>query len=193
MTHIEKVKHIRATTMAPMNKINNALKEADDNVDVAIDILIKQKAADVDDMANRKADNTIVYSYVHSNKVGALVSLACQTDFVAKNEMFLQLAKDICMHVVSNPNQAHYVDVDRVPEVRKQGKISDIFITLGNKPPEIREKIVKGKLSKWYDEICLCRQKFVKDDSITLQGLINKVSAAVGEKIEIKEFVRLSA
>jgi elongation factor Ts len=162
-------------------------------VDGAIELLIKRKAADGTDMANRKADNNIVYSYVHNHKVGAMIVLACQTDFVAKNNLFLQLAKDVCMHIASSPVQAEYVDETYMPGTVKSIFISNCKAELTNKPEHIVEKIVSGKLDKYLDSVCLIRQKFVKDDKLTIQQLINTISSSVGEKIEIKKFIRYSA
>jgi|APCry1669193128_1035447.scaffolds.fasta_scaffold22432_4 elongation factor Ts len=193
MTNIEQVKKVREITLAPINKINKALAETNGDVDKAIEILVKQREASVEDMANRKADSSFVYSYVHNNKVGAMIVLASQTDFVAKNELFTQLAKDICMHIVSSPIQAQYVDEQSVNEARRGIVMEELFKQSENKPQAIRDKIVKGKMDKWYSEICLLNQKFVKDDTITIKELITKVSGIVGEKIEIKQFVRLSA
>lgn len=193
MTNIEQVKKVREITLAPINKINKALAETNGDVDKAIEILVKQREASVEDMANRKADSSFVYSYVHNNKVGAMIVLASQTDFVAKNELFTQLAKDICMHIVSSPIQAQYVDEQSVNEARRGIVMEDLYKQSENKPQAIRDKIVKGKMDKWYSEICLLNQKFVKDDTITIKELITKVSGIVGEKIEIKQFVRLSA
>jgi elongation factor Ts len=193
MTNIEQVKKVREITLAPINKINKALAETNGDVDKAIEILVKQREASVEDMANRKADSSFVYSYVHNNKVGAMIVLASQTDFVAKNELFTQLAKDICMHIVSSPIQAQYVDEQSVNEARRGIVMEELFKQSENKPQAIRDKIVKGKMDKWYSEICLLNQKFVKDDTITIKELIAKVSGIVGEKIEIKQFVRLSA
>lgn len=194
MTNIEKVKHIREITMAPMNKINDALLAANGNVSEAIAILVKQREADVTDMANRKADSSFVYSYVHNNKVGAMIVLASQTDFVAKNELFTQLAKDICMHIVSSPTSPKYISPDDVSEMTIMDfkMIAKLEIP-PNKPPQIVDKIIEGKLQKFYNDFCLLKQKFIKDDSITIQELITKVSGTVGEKIEIKQFSRLSA
>jgi elongation factor Ts len=193
MTHIEKVKHIREVTMASMGKINKALTEANGDVDKAIEILVKQRETSVEDMANRKADSSFVYSYVHNNKVGAMVVMASQTDFVAKNDLFTQLAKDICMHIVSNPIQAEGIDVNDVGIDFEKMWESKFREEVKGKPEQIVEKIVAGKLAKKLDDVYLLRQKFIKDDSITINELIMKVSGMVGEKIEIKRFVRLSA
>ena len=193
MTNIEQVKKVREITLAPINKINKALAETNGDVDKAIEILVKQREASVEDMANRKADSNFVYSYVHNNKVGAMIVLASQTDFVAKNELFTQLAKDICMHVVSNPNIAEFVDETDVPSTVKEQWSNEAVRGMEKKPPQVLEKIVQGKLNATLDKFCLVRQKFIKDDSVTINELITKVSGIVGEKIEIKQFARLSA
>jgi elongation factor Ts len=193
MTNIEKVKQIREITLAPMNKINKALEESNGDVEKAIEILVKQRETSVEDMANRKADSNFVYSYVHNNKVGAMIVLASQTDFVAKNELFIQLAKDICMHVVSNPNIAEFIDESEVPTTTKELWNAEAIRGMEKKPAQVLEKIVQGKLNAALDKFCLVRQKFIKDDSVTIKELITKVSGIVGEKIELKQFARLSA
>lgn len=193
MTNIEKVKKIRDITMSPFKNINVALEKCSGDVDKTIALLISEKQADVTDMANRVANASIVYSYIHNNRVGAMIVVSCQTDFVAKNELFIQLAKDICMHIVSNPTQAEYVDEQSVNGARKGVMLEDLYRQTKGKPQPIQEKIVQGKMQKWYSENCLLNQKFIKDDTITIQELINKVSGTVGERIEIKKFVRLSA
>jgi len=192
MTHIEKVKKIREITLSSMNKINAALTQSNGDVDKAIEFLVAQKETSAEDMANRRADNSVVYSYVHNNKIGAMIVLASQTDFVAKNELFIQLAKDICMHIISAP-QVNYISENQLnPQDVAQAK-AEFAIGMEKKPKAIIDKIVEGKWQKRLEEMCLLNQKFVKDDTITIKDLINKVSGTVGEKIEIKKFVRLSA
>jgi len=192
MTNIEKVKYIREITLSPMNKINKALEQTNGDVDKAIEFLVAQKETSAEDMANRRADNSVVYSYVHNNKIGAMVVLASQTDFVAKNELFIQLAKDICMHIISAP-QVNYISENQLnPQDVAQAK-AEFAIGMEKKPKAIIDKIVEGKWQKRLEEMCLLNQKFVKDDTITIKDLINKVSGTVGEKIELKHFIRLSA
>lgn len=197
--YIEQCKIVRKLTMAPMKDIAAALRETNGDANAAVQLLIKNKAADAADMANRKADNNIVYSYVHNNKVGAMIVLACQTDFVARNEMFLKLAKEICMHIVSSPIPAAYVDEASVKDpngayVAAYEAVSESFYKeVANKPDAIKDKIVQGKMAKWFSEVCLLNQKFVKDENTTIQQLIANVSATVGEKIEVKKFIRFSA
>lgn len=191
MTNTEKVKHIRDITMSPINKISAALTTTDGDVDKAIALLISQKQADATDMANRVANASIVYGYVHNNKVGAMIVLACQTDFVAKNDLFLTLAKDICMHIVSAPIQPQYIDETSIPKDVHDAFVSECKYLCKDKPSQVMDKIVNGKLQKFYSENCLTNQKFIKDDTKTIKQLIAEASATLGEKIEVKKFIKV--
>jgi elongation factor Ts len=191
MTNTEKVKHIRDITMSPMTKISAALAKSNWHVEEAIKILVNEKQTSTAEMETRVANARIVYSYVHSNRVGAMIVLACQTDFVAKNELFLNLAKDICMHIVSAPNKPYYID-ENDPGDWGIGETQRILIEIANKPQPIRDKIFAGKMQKYYAEVCLLHQPFVKDDKITIKQLIQSVSATLGEKIEVKKFVKVT-
>ena len=194
MTHPEKVKLLRDETMSPMNKINDALKQSDGDLAKARDLLLKEMSRiDIAEMEKRTANATIVYGYVHANRIGALLTLACQTDFVAKNELFLSLAKDICMHIVSTPFPPEYVSEAEVPAARKEMWHNDAIRGLENKPQAVLEKIVSGKIKKQVDEVCLLSQPFIKDEKTTIGQLIANVSAQTREKIEVKKFVRMVA
>lgn len=193
MNNIEKVKLIREKTFSPINKINAALVRTNGNVDTAIALLIAEKQVDANDMANRVASSSIVQSYVHNHRMGAMLVLACQTDFSAKNELFLNLAKDICMHIVSAPVAPIYTDKDTIDPRIWQGFATAFRNECANKPPHVIEKIVEGKLKKWYAEVCLVDQPFVKDDTKTVGELIKEVSATIGEKIEVKRFIKIVA
>jgi elongation factor Ts len=193
MTNTEKVKLIREKTFSPINRINAALAKANGDIDAAVEILVAEKQADANEMANRAANASIVYSYVHSNRIGAMIVLACQTDFSAKNDLFLNLAKDICMHIVSSPLAPIYVAKENA-EPHMVHKFTEAFRTeCSNKPPQIQDKIVEGKMKKWYAESCLYLQPFVKDDTKTVGQIINEVSSCIGEKIEVKRFVKIVA
>ena len=192
MTTQEKVKKIRDITMSPFNKINDALEKSNGDVDKAIELLVIEKQADNADIANRIANCGVVHSYVHNNKIGAMLVLVCQTDFVAKNEVFLSLAKDICMHIVSSPIQAEYPDENSIPLSVKEHWQNEYAKGLENKSINIATKIVEGKLTKKFGELCLLNQKFIKDDKVTIKQLIQSVSSTLGEKIEIKKFTRMS-
>lgn len=193
MTNTEKVKLLRAETMCPMNKINDALKQVEWDIDKARELLLKEMSkVDIAEMEKRTANATIVYSYVHNNRIGAMITIACQTDFVARNGLFMGLAKDICMHIVSAP-QVNYISESNLnPNDVAEAK-AELARGLEKKPQSIVDKIVDGKWQKRLEEMCLLNQRFVKDDSITIQQLIASVSAQVGEKIEIKKFVRMVA
>lgn len=193
MTNTEKVKLIREKTFSPVNKINAALAKTNGDVEAAIQILIAEKQVDANDMANRVAGTSIVYSYVHNYRVGAMIVLACQTDFAAKNESFLNLAKDICMHIVSTPVAPIYTDEANVPAAYTASFKAAFAVPHCGKPPAVLEKIVDGKMKKWYAENCLYNQPFVKDDIKTVGQLIKEVSATIGEKIEVKRFVKIVA
>lgn len=195
MTHIEKVKHVREATFLSVSKVNDALKRTDDDVDAAIALLIKENNVSREDMANRVANARIVYSYVHNNRIGAMVVMACQTDFVAKNERFLALAKDICMHIVSAPNTSEWVDVEHVPEVMREAVHVGLMVDpkFKDKPEAIRKQIADGKLKKMYTEKCLLKQPFVKDDTKTVGDIINEAVSVLGEKIEVLRFVKMVA
>ena len=193
MTTPEKVKQIRDITMSSFGKINEALTATNGDVEKAIELLVKQKQADAGDMARRSADNNIVYSYVHNHRIGAMLVMGSQTDFVARNQIFLDLAKDICMHIVSCPTPPTSVDeMGFTKETLDEWKLQCAIGTEG-KPAGVVDKIVMGKLNKKLDEVCLLRQKFIKDDSITIKDLIGKASSTLGEKIEVKQFVRMIA
>lgn len=193
MNNIEKVKKVREMTLSPINKITEALQRSNWDVGVAVELLVKEKQADAHEMANRTTSSKIVYSYVHNNRIGAMVVLACQTDFVARTDAFLMLAKDICMHIVSTPVAPEYVSQSDIQSSRIEMIHNDAVRTAGNKPPQVIQKIVDGKLKKFYNEVCLVNQSFVRDDTLTIGELINIVSSTLGEKIEVKSFVKMVA
>jgi elongation factor Ts len=194
MTNQEKVLHIRKVTMAPMGKIKGALEKTNYNVDEAMKELEKQMTkTDIADIAHRAIDATIVYSYVHNNKIGAMITMGCQTDFTAKNETFLNLAKDICIHIVSSPTVPEYVSLESIPVDKIKDLTMEYQLSIpSNKPPQVVKNIVDGKLNKFYSESCLLNQKFVKNDTITIKQLIQSVSSVVGEQIEVKKFIRMT-
>jgi elongation factor Ts len=193
MTNTEKVKLIREKTFSPINRINAALAKTNGDVDAAIQILVTEKQADANDMANRSAEAAIVHSYVHNHRVGAMLVMACQTDFSAKNDMFVNLANDICMHIVAAPVAPIYTDEASVPADTKQKWEQAFTAEAANKPPQVVQKIVAGKMKKFYAENCLFNQPFVKDDKKTVGQVIGEVSGTIGEKIEVKRFVKIVA
>ena len=169
-----------------------ALEEAGGDLEKAVDILRKKgenKAAKK--TATREAKEGIVLSYIHAtSKIGAMLELNCETDFVARNEEFKKLAHDLAMQIVgANPL---YVNVSDVPEevLNKEKEIYTEQLKAESKPENVFDKIIEGKLNKYYGEVCLLKQPFIKDEDITIEELINQKIAKLGEKIEISRFCR---
>jgi elongation factor Ts len=190
----ELIKKIRETTGAGVMDIKKALVEANNNEEKAIEILRKhgQKVA-AKKSAERIAKEGIIEAYTHSNgKVASLVMLSCETDFVARNSEFKELAHDIAMQVAAmNPQ---YLSSDKIPSeiLEKEKEIISESMKDEKKPEEIKEKIIEGKLQKFYNEICLLDQQFIKDDSKTIKNIIDEKIAKLGEKIEVKKIARLN-
>lgn len=168
-----------------------ALEEADGDMEKAIAILRKKSK----DIAAKKGDRTFgagaVASYIHSNgTVGSLVELVCETDFVSKNEEFVRLARDIAMHVAaSNPEFVRVSDISE--EARAKAK--ELFVAeVQDKPVEMREKILEGKLAAYFKERVLLEQAFIKNPDVTVGGLIEGAIQKFGEKTEVSRMVRYS-
>ena len=183
---------LREKTGAGIVECKSALSESDGNVEKAIEILRKKgeiKAAKKS--AERTAKEGLVHAYVHANgRVGAMVELSCETDFVARNEEFQGLAHDLAMQIVATAPL--YLSPDDVPEelVAKEKEIYFEEIKAQGKPEAVAEKIMEGKMAKYFGDICLLRQPFIKDEDVTVEELINQKIAKIGEKIEIKKIAR---
>lgn len=174
-----------------MVNIKNALDEAKGDEEKALEILKKQGHAKALKRAEREASEGVVVSYIHSNnKVGSLLKIYCETDFVGRNEEFQQLAKDIAMHITAmNPRCIKPEDVS-AELVEKEKEIWKHQIVQEGKPAEMAEKIMLGKEKKFREEMSLMTQSFVKDPSMTIQELLAAKIAKIGENIQIGEFVR---
>jgi elongation factor Ts len=185
------VKKLRDMTGAGMMDCKKALTEADGDVEKAVDILRAKGAAKAAKRAEKSANEGTIGSYIHHDaRTAVIVELNCETDFVANTDQFRGLAKDIAMHVASaaplaiSPDEIDPAIVEREREVyRKQVKEE-------GKPEHIADKIVEGKIQKFYKESALLAQPFVKDPDVTIEQLITEVSAKTGEKIEIARFAR---
>ena len=194
MTEIsaEQVKQLRDKTGAGMMDCKRALQETDGDVDKAVKLLRLRGLASVAKRAGRSADQGRVEAYIHfNNTVGALVEVNCETDFVANTDEFKQLAKDIALHVAS-PSAPLYTTRDEIPgEVADSERhIYEIQAKEMGKPENVIPNIVEGKLKAFYEQTVLLDQRFVKDDSKTIQELLDEIGAKVGEKIMIRRFVR---
>jgi elongation factor Ts len=185
------VKELRQRTGIGMMECKKALEESDGDIDKAITILRKKGHARAKDKMSREASEGAVGSYIHLNgKIGVLVEVNCESDFVARNDEFQELVKNIAMHIAASSPQ--YVSSEEVPpEVLEEEKdiIREQFKD-SNKPPEIIDKIVQGKLGKFYQEACLLDQPYIKDDKMSVKDLVTSFIAKFGENILVRRFAR---
>lgn len=185
------VKALRDRTAAGIMDCRNALQEAGGDPEKAIDLLRTRGAAKVAKRAERKTSEGTIGTYIHHNgKVAVILELNSETDFVAKNPEFQQLARDLAMHIASAAPIA--VSAENIPEadVERERQVYEAQVAEEGKPENIRAKIVEGKLSKWFKEMTLLEQVFVKDADMSIKELIDSVSAKTGEKISVARFVR---
>ena len=185
------VSDLRATTGAGLMDCKKALVEAQGNEEAAIEILRKKGVATAAKKAGRTAAQGLVAAYIHSNnKVGVLIEVACESDFVAKNEDFKAFVKDLCMHIAAAAPLC--ITREEIPAdvIVKEKEIAMAQLADDKKPEAIKEKIVAGKLDKIISGMALLEQPFVKDDKMTVGDLLTHKIATIGEKIEIKRFTR---
>ena len=185
------VSDLRATTGAGLMDCKKALVEAQGNEEAAIEILRKKGVATAAKKAGRTAAQGLVAAYIHSNKkVGVLIEVACESDFVAKNEDFKAFVKDLCMHIAAAAPLC--ITREEIPAdvIAKEKEIAMAQLADDKKPEAIKEKIVAGKLDKIISGMALLEQPFVKDDKMTVGDLLTHKIATIGEKIEIKRFTR---
>lgn len=183
------VKELREKTGAGMMECKKALETSGGDFNKAIEILRQKGLATAQKKASREAREGIITSYIHMDKIGVMLELNCETDFVAKNEEFRQLAKDIAMQIAaSNPQ---YIQREDIPQevIEKEKEIYKSQIK-GNKPPQVVEKIVEGKLEKFFEEMCLLDQPFIKEPEKKIKDLITEKVAKFGENIMVRRFVR---
>ena len=186
-----KVKELRERTGAGMMECKNALTEANGDMEKAIDILRARGAAKAAKRAEREVKEGVIASYVHmGGKVAVLVEVNCETDFVSRNDAFQQLGRDLAMHIAAMSPLA--ISAEGIsPEVieRERGVYTEQVKNEG-KPEKMWDKIVEGKLNKFYKESTLLEQPFVKDPDRTVKELITEVAAKTGENIVVRRFVR---
>ncbi len=185
------VKQLREKTGAGMMDCKKALSEVNGDMEKAVEFLRKKGLATAQKRAGRALNEGIIQSYIHmTGKLGVLVEVNCETDFVAKNEDFQEFAKNIAMHIAaSNPLG---ITPEDVPEdlVEKEKEIYRAQALEMGKPENVIDKIVEGKLKKFYEESCLLNQPYVRDTNLSVADLLNEMIAKIGENISIKRFVR---
>jgi elongation factor Ts len=191
MISASSVKELREMTGAGMMDCKRALQDEDGNVEKAIEIVRKNGLPAAAKKAGRIAAEGIVESYIHmGGKIGVLVEVNCETDFVAKTPEFKTFVRDIAMHIAaSNPQ---YLTKEEVPEetIAKEKEILRVQALNEGKPEKIVERMVEGRIEKYYKEVCLLDQPFVKDTDKTIQDIVTEKIATIGEKINIRRFVR---
>ncbi|NOZ22792.1 MAG: translation elongation factor Ts [Planctomycetes bacterium] len=185
----QEVKELRDRTGVGMMNCKKALVECNGDTEKAVDYLRKKGLAAAEKRSGRETAEGRVGHYIHmTGKIGVLVELNCETDFVAKNEEFQQLAKDLCMQVAAaNPLAVSREDLPADVIEREKAIYAEQF---KDKPARAIEKIVEGKLEKFFSETCLLDQKFVKNDDITIEELVKQTSAKFGENLRVRRFVR---
>ncbi len=191
MTSAELVKELREKTGAGMMECKKALLETQNDMDKAITFLRERGLAMAAKKSGRAANEGRVHSYIHSNgKIGVMIEVYCETDFVARTDDFQNLCNDLAMHVAAaNPK---YLDKEQVPaaDVEKEKDIFRAQMEGSGKPPQVVEKIVEGKVGKFYEEFCLLQQRFVKDPDHTIEAIVKAATAKMGENIGVRRFLR---
>jgi len=185
------IKDLRHRTGAGILDCKKALAESDGDIDKAIDWLRAKGIAKAAKKAGRAATEGMVTSYIHAGgKIGVLLELNCETDFVAMTDDFKSLAHDISMHIAAAAPE--YVQRDEVPQdaVDKEKKVQLARVIEEGKPEHIAEKIVEGRIGKWFEDVCLLDQKFVKDDKLTVGEMLGQAVGKIGENIKVRRFAR---
>lgn len=188
----EMVKLLREATNAGVLDCKKALSDSNGDFDDAVEFLRKKGLASAAKKASRDANEGLIGSYIHGgSKVATLVELNCETDFVARTDEFQQLARDLAMHITAARPQ--WVGREDVPAdaVAKEMDIYREQMATSGKPAQVVDKIVDGKLDKWYSEVCLLEQPFVKNPDVTVKDLLTNAVASLGENIKVRRFARL--
>jgi elongation factor Ts len=187
------VKELREATNAGVLDCKKALADANGDFEKAVELLRQKGLATAAKKASRNTNEGMIGHYIHAGaKVGSLVELNCETDFVARTERFQTLARDLAMHVVAS--RPLYVSREDVPAevIEREKAIYREQAADSGKPAQVVDRIVDGKLDKWFSEICLLEQPFVKNPDVTIQDLLTENIAALGENIRVNRFERLA-
>ena len=180
---------LRELTGAGMMHCKEALVEAKGDLKTAQDILRRRGLDIAKKKSSREAKEGQIISYIHSGgKLGVLLEINCESDFVGRNEMFQEFARNVAMQIAA----AHplYVGVENIPAAQAEKEKNNFLEELKDKPQPVQEKILQGKLAKRFEEICLLNQKYIRDDSKTVQDYLSETVARIGENIVIRRFVR---
>ena len=186
----ELVKELREKTGVGFMECKSALQESNGDIEAAVTVLRKRGLASLEKKSGRETKDGLIGSYVHNGKIGVMVEVNCETDFVARNPDFQTLAKDLAMHIAAS--DPRFIDKEDVTEevLAKEREIYAEQARSTGKPEKVLDKIVEGRMSKFYTEACLLEQPFVKDTAIAVRDHIAAHIQKIGENIQIRRFVR---
>jgi len=185
------IKELRQRTGAGILDCKKALEANDQNIEAAIDYLRSKGVAKAAKKASRAATEGLVHAYIHAGgKIGVLLEMNCETDFVARTDDFKALVHDVAMHIAAAGPE--FVRKEEVPDsaIQKEREVQIARVIEEGKPQHIAERIVEGRMGKYYEEICLLEQKFVKDDSKTINDLVTAAVGRIGENVQVRRFSR---
>ncbi len=187
----EMVKELRAATGAGVLEAKKALEQHNGDFDKAVDMLREKGAARAAKRADRSANEGIIELYAHpGNRVGVMLELNCETDFVARNDHFRELAHELALHIAAS--SPRFLTVDEVPaaELERELAVLKAQALAEGKPEAIVDKIVTGRMSKFYEEFCLMEQPFIKDESVKIKDMLTNAIRITGENIVVRRFAR---
>ncbi len=189
---IEEVKRLKDLTGVGLTDAKKALEEADGNFDKALEEMRKKGMTKAEKRGEREARQGVVGTYNHDGRIGVIVEVNCETDFVARNEIFANLVKDVAMHVAASAPE--YVSSDDIPEDARETKKQELLTSdaLKGKPAEMADKIVEGQLKKYFAERCLLDQPFIKNPDQTVGDYVKEHNARLGENILVRRFSRMA-
>jgi elongation factor Ts len=191
MITLEQVRELRERTGAGVVEAKKALEESKGDIDAAIKLLRSRGSTKAAKKASRETKEGVVATYIHPNgKLVATVALACETDFVARTPDFQNLAKDLAMQVAAMDPQ--YTSPEEIPESERSERAAEAKASAKGKPAAVAEKIVVGRLDKWYQEVCLLEQPFIKDDTQRVKDLLAAAVAKLGENVTVASFSRIA-
>jgi elongation factor Ts len=189
---IEDVKRLKDLTGVGLTDAKKALDEAAGDFDKALEAMRKKGLTKAEKRGEREARQGVVGTYNHDNRIGVLVEINCETDFVARNEIFTNLVKDVAMHVAASAPQ--YVSSDDIPEDVREAKKAELLASdaLKGKPADMADKIVDGQIKKYFAERCLLDQPFIKNPDQTVGDYVKEHNARLGENIVVRRFARIA-
>jgi elongation factor Ts len=184
------VKQVRELTSAGLMDCKGALAETGGDVDAAVKLLREKGIAKAGKLAGRGTSEGVVDAYVHGNgRIGVLVEVGCNTDFVANNPEFREFAHEVALQISASPD-TQWISRDDVPESAREAELDIYRAQAADKPENIRDRIAQGKLDKWYQSVCLLEQPYIRDADKTIEQLRAALAGKMGENVEIKRFAR---